>query len=62
MLDDADKLKAMPVGSLGHEYSKFLVETSRSTSQLRMTPRSEARSPLSQRLTATSSGIEISMI
>lgn len=33
VLDDVDKLKAMPIGSLGHEYSKFLVGTSRSTSQ-----------------------------
>lgn len=33
ILDDVDKLKAMPVGSLGHEYSRFLVDTSRSTSQ-----------------------------
>jgi len=33
VLDDVDSLKAMPVGSLGREYSKFLVETNRSTSQ-----------------------------
>lgn len=33
VLDDVDRLRAMPAGSLGNEYSKFLVETGRSTAQ-----------------------------
>ena len=33
VLDDVDRLQAMPIGSLGNEYSKFLIETGRSTAQ-----------------------------
>lgn len=33
VLDDVERLQAMPAGSLGNEYSKFLVKTGRSTSQ-----------------------------
>jgi ubiquinone biosynthesis protein COQ4 len=33
LLDDVKRLQAMPVGSLGNEYAKFLVESGQSTEQ-----------------------------
>jgi len=33
VLDDVERLQSMPVGSLGNEYAKFLVESGQSTSQ-----------------------------
>ena len=62
VLDDADKLKSMPVGSLGNEYSKFLVESGQSTSQFADDTKTRGEKPSDSAFNAILNGTEISTI